>query len=98
VLALALLIQIVLRTEERSLDARAWRTLGSRLDRFLDLLGVLSWQFVRDENVNALRARAKANVEYREAVIAAAAKSLAASGTLGEEEAVKRLAEVAPGA
>jgi len=57
-----------------------------------------SWQFVRDENVNALRAWAKANVEDREAVIAAAAKSLAASGTLGEEEAVQRLAEVAPGA
>jgi hypothetical protein len=56
-----------------------------------------SWQFVRDENVNALRAWAQANVEDREAVIAAAAKSLAASGTLGEEEAVKRLAEVAPG-
>jgi hypothetical protein len=30
-------------------------------------------------------------------VIAAAAKSLAASGTLGEEEAVQRLTEVAPG-
>jgi hypothetical protein len=57
-----------------------------------------SWQFVRDENVNALRAWAKANVGDREAVIAAAAKSLAASGTLGEEEAVQRLAEVAPGA
>jgi hypothetical protein len=56
-----------------------------------------SWQFVRGENVNALRAWAKANVEDREAVIAAAAKSLAASGALGEEEAVKRLAEVAPG-
>jgi hypothetical protein len=55
------------------------------------------WQFVRDENVNALRAWAQANVEDREAVIAAAAKSLAASGTLGEEEAVQRLAEVAPG-
>jgi hypothetical protein len=45
-----------------------------------------------------LRAWAQANVEDREAVIAAAAKSLAASGTLGEEEAVRRLAEVAPGA
>jgi hypothetical protein len=44
-----------------------------------------------------LRAWAKANVDDREAVIAAAAKSLAASGTLGEEQAKKRLAEVAPG-
>ena len=56
-----------------------------------------SWQFVRGEHVNALRAWAQANVEDREAVIAAAAKSLAASGTLGEEEAVQRLTEVAPG-
>ena len=57
-----------------------------------------SWQFVRGENVNALRAWVQANVQDREAVIAAAAKSLAASGTLGEEEAVQRLTEVAPGA
>jgi hypothetical protein len=56
-----------------------------------------SWQFVRGETVNALGAWAKAHVEDREVVIAAAARSLAASGTLGEDEAVKRLAEVVPG-
>ena len=46
--------------------------------------------------MGALREWAKANVADREPVIAAAATSLAASGTLGEEEAAKRLAEVMP--
>ncbi|MFM8702293.1 MAG: hypothetical protein ACKOHG_00175 [Planctomycetia bacterium] len=55
-----------------------------------------AWRFVRSEHVGALRAWAKANVTDRDAVIAAAARSLAASGTLGEEEAAKRLAEVVP--
>lgn len=54
------------------------------------------WRFVRGGDVAALRAWAKADVTDRDAVIAAAAESLAASETLGEEEAAKRLAEVIP--
>ena len=43
------------------------------------------------------RSWARANVTDRDAVIAAAAKALAAAGTLGEDEAAKRLAEIVPG-
>jgi hypothetical protein len=53
-----------------------------------------AWGFVRRGDVATLREWTKANVADRDAVIAAAAKSLAASGTLGAEEAAKRLAEV----
>ena len=53
-----------------------------------------AWRFVRGSDVAALRAWSKANITDREPVIAAAAKSLTASGTFGEEEAAQRLAEV----
>ena len=56
-----------------------------------------AWRFVRGSDVGALREWAKANVADRDAVIAAAASSLAASGTFGEEEAAKRLADAVPG-
>lgn len=41
-----------------------------------------------------LRSWAQANVQDRKPVVAAAARLLAAAGTLGEEEAAKRLAEI----
>jgi hypothetical protein len=46
--------------------------------------------------VQALRRWAQANVKDREAVVAAAARALAAAGILGEEQATKRLAEIVP--
>lgn len=55
-----------------------------------------AWRFVRPGDVATLRAWTKANVADREAVIAAAAASLAASGSLGAVEAAARLAEVVP--
>jgi hypothetical protein len=54
------------------------------------------WRFVRGGDVQALRSWAQANVKDREAVVAAAARALAAAGILGEEQAAKRLAELVP--
>ena len=54
------------------------------------------WRFVRGGDVQALRRWAQANVKDREAVVAAAARALAAAGILGEEQATKRLAELVP--
>ena len=54
------------------------------------------WRFVRGGDVQTLRSWAQANVKDREAVVAAAARTLAATGILGEEQAAKRLAEIVP--
>ena len=52
------------------------------------------WRFVRKDDVQALRKWAEVSVKDRQAVIAAAAHTLAAAGILDEEEAAKRLAEI----
>ena len=54
------------------------------------------WRFVRGGDVQTLRSWAQANVKDREAVVATAARALAAAGILGEEQATKRLAEIVP--
>ena len=52
------------------------------------------WRFVRKDDVQALRKWAEVSVKDRQAVIAAAAHTLAAAGILDEEEAAKRLGEI----
>lgn len=69
-----------------------WRVHGYVKDG--DERTPFAWRFVSPGDVAALRTWAKANVTDREPVIAAAAKSLAASETLGAEEAAARLAEL----
>jgi hypothetical protein len=54
------------------------------------------WRFVRDGDVQALRNWAQANVKDRQAVVAAAARAVAAAGVLNTEEAAERLAEIVP--
>jgi hypothetical protein len=71
-----------------------WRIHGFVLDG--DENTPFQWRFVRGDDVQALSRWAQANVKDRQAVVAAAGRTLAAAGILGGEEAAKRLAEVVP--
>ena len=70
-----------------------WRVHGYVIDG--DERTPFAWRFVRGGDVDALRKWVRASAQDRVAVVAAAAAALAASGTLGEKEAVTLLGEIA---